>query len=443
MTHSARALAAILVDNVVAKGRSLSQLFDEYADELAAMPNKERSLTKALTHGALRHYPRWRVIIDEACGKRLKRSETLVRALLAVGLYQLLESRVPPHAAISETVNAARQLDKPWACSLLNAVLRRVQREPHTIQAWLRKTPWAMLDLPQWLWTLWKRSWPKHIQLLASGSNSQAPMTVRVNRQKTTREHYCRVLADAGIAAQPHPVAPDALVLRDPVEVNRLPGFYEGLASVQDAAAQLAGLAVAPQPEMRILDACAAPGGKTAHILEICPEAVVNAVDSDPIRLKKVEENLRRIGAKATLIRGDACHPDSWWDGQPFDVVLLDAPCSATGVIRRHPDIKLLRRLSDVTAVATTQKSMLQSLWPLVRPGGRLIYATCAVTTQENEVQIQKFIDLTPDARAVPLPWTDPSPLPTAIGWQCYPGWQFMDGFYYAALHKQTMPDTP
>jgi 16S rRNA (cytosine967-C5)-methyltransferase len=424
-----------MVAAVLHKGESLTQQLASDEAGLSRLQPPDQSLAKALAFGALRHYPRWQVLMDAAMNRPLKRSETVVRAILAIGMYQLLESRIPAHAAVSETVGAVHLLDKGWAKGLVNAVLRRVQREPEWVTETLSRTPWAAVDLPQWLWSQWRRAWPDDFRRVVTGSNMQPPMTLRVNRRHLSAQEYLVQLQERELEGRLHPLAADAVVLEEPVHVTALPGFEEGWVSVQDAAAQLAVDALDPQPGDYILDACAAPGGKTCHLLERCPDARVVAADVDQERMRRVDENLQRLSLEAQQVLADLTQPPEAWASEPFDRILLDAPCSATGVIRRHPDIKVLRRLADIEPLVEVQSKLLDSLWPLLKPGGRLLYATCSTLPQENEQQVEAFLLRHTDARVVPLPW--PPGLPARLGWQSCPGWQFMDGFYYAAIIKQ------
>lgn len=425
-----RLTAARLVDGVVRHGRSLADTLPPALERLAL---EDRGLTQELAYGTLRYQPRLDFLAEQLLSKPMKPKDGDVKALLLVGLYQLLYTHVPPHAAVSATVTATRKLKKPWAKGLINALLRRLQREQEELLALIERDPAAHRSHPQWLLQRLQQDWPEQWDAITDANNARPPMTLRVNRQQGSRDDYLAALEQAGINAAAGP-AVDAIELASPVPVERLPGFEQGRVSVQDAAAQQAALWVNPEPGERILDACAAPGGKTAHLLECCPEAQVIALDSDESRLERVHQNLHRLKLKAEVIAADAGEPASWWNQEPFDAILLDAPCSATGVIRRHPDIKLLRRESDIADLARQQQRLLQALWPLLKPGGRLIYATCSTLRQENDHQISAFLASGDGVGEHRHTETWGREMPT--GRQILPGEQGMDGFYYAHLVK-------
>jgi 16S rRNA (cytosine967-C5)-methyltransferase len=429
----ARALAATVVSQVLDQGRSLSDILPAAIARLTDA--SERGLLQELGYGVLRWYPQLAAVARVLLHKPPKRKDRDLYALVLVGLYQLIHLRVAPHAAVSLSVAAADELGKSWAKGWVNAVLRAYQRDPQLLQRVASELD-AQLAHPAWLLAQLQRDWPEHWQAIAAAANARPPMTLRVNRARTDRAAYLAQLRTCGLLAREHEFAPDALVLEAPVDVLELPGFKEGLISIQDAAAQLAALLVDARAGDRVLDACAAPGGKTAHILECRPGlAELVAVEIDAGRMGRVRDNLQRLGLSAELVVADAAAPGSWWDGRSFDRVLLDAPCSATGVIRRHPDIKVLRRAEDVDGFATQQQRLLAALWPLLRPGGTLVYATCSVLRQENETQMQRFLATYADAREIPIeaPWGRPC----AIGRQILPGESDMDGFYYACVCKR------
>ncbi len=434
----AAALAALLA--VVRDGRSLATALPRAQAGLRSGP--DRSLAQALVYGVLRWYPR----LDRLAGSMLARSlpgrDQDIRLLLLLGLYQLGWMQVPPHAAIHETVQLAHRRGKGRLSGLVNALLRRYQRERATLERRLEADPVARWAHPAWLLERLQRDWPAQWPALCTAANTHPPMVLRVNRLRARRADCLARLRAAGIEARPLPGLPDALCLAEPVPVERLPGFAEGVLSVQDAGAQWAALLLDLRPGLRVLDACAAPGGKTGHIHELAPElAELVALDRDPQRLARVEENLRRLGARARLLAEDAAAVERWWDGRPFDRILLDAPCSATGVIRRHPDIKLLRRAGDIDRLADQQRRLLDALWPLLAPGGILLYATCSLLRQENEQQVTAFLARQPQARLRALS------LPQGVA--AGPGWQLLpapavdpatggcnDGFFYAAIGR-------
>lgn len=432
MASPVRAVAAEVVSTVMTRKRQLDPVL---ATAAATLEPEDRGLLAELCYGTLRYAPRLEWWLEQLMKRPLGKRAAKVHALLMVGLYQLAETRVPPHAAVAESVEAARSLGADWASGLVNAVLRRFQRERDTWLAELETAPESpRLAHPRWLLEALRRDWPEAVEDICRANNARAPMTLRVNTARGSVAAYGERLVQAGLKAEPHPHAPDAVVLAEPTDVAALPGFRDGDVSVQDAAAQLAADLLMPRPGTRVLDACAAPGGKTAHLLERMPELDLTAVDADAGRLDRVAETLARLGLRANLTAADAAEPADWWDGRPFDAILLDAPCSATGVIRRHPDIKLLRTGRDVARVASLQARLLDALWPLLAPGGRLVYATCSVLADENGRQISGFIQRTADAGALPLAvgWGSPA----GHGRQILPGEAGMDGFFYTVLIK-------
>jgi 16S rRNA (cytosine967-C5)-methyltransferase len=384
----------------------------------------------------------------EACLVRLldrpgAKQDAELRSLLLVGLYQLLHGATPEHAAVSETVEAARALGQPRAAGLVNAVLRRFQRERAEILAVAHGSPAAKYAHPAWMLEEFARDWPERWESIAAAGNGEPPMWLRVNARRGTRDDYRARLADAGIAAEPCDFAPEALRLGEPVDVHALPGFADGDASVQDAAAQLAPRFLGAGPGMRVLDACAAPGGKACHIAELEPGlAELVALDIDAARATRIESNLARLGLPARVAVADAADPGAWWDGRPFQRILLDVPCSGSGVIRRHPDIKLLRRPADVARFAVQQSALLAACWNLLAPGGRLVYASCSVFSTENAGVVGAF--LAAAQRAVDMTESARLSLPGALPWQVAgPGCALAsgaadaDGFYYACLEKR------
>jgi len=424
-----RLVAAQVLSRVLQDGQSLTAALDKAF--LAVESAKDRAFIQALCYGVCRQYHRLDFILSQLLDKPLK--DANVKALALVGLYQLKFMRVKPHAAVSETVLGARK--KPWAKSLINALLRTYLREQEGLEHKADKCQVAALNHPDWLIKQIEQDWPEQALRIFLENNQQPPMVLRVNLAKTSREDYLQLLTGQDIAAQIISFCPPAIRLDKPVLVDLLSGFADGLVSVQDTAAQLAAGLLDVQPGHRVLDVCAAPGGKTAHILESQPQLKeLVAVDIDETRMQRVRENLQRLSLQATLVVGDAAKPEAWWDGKPFDRILLDAPCSALGVIRRHPDIKLLRRAEDIGQLQVLQKSILQAVWPLLAPGGLLLYATCSILKQENEQQVQAF--LTEHSDAVELPIDTDWGVAEACGRQILTGESTMDGFYYARLKK-------
>ncbi|WP_432742016.1 16S rRNA (cytosine(967)-C(5))-methyltransferase RsmB [Methylobacter sp. G7] len=425
-----RLVAARVLSRVLQDGQSLTAALDNAF--LSIESGKDRAFIQALCYGVCRQFHRLDFILSQLLDKPLKDAD--VKSLALVGLYQLKFMRVKPHAAVSETVLAARK--KPWAKSLINAVLRTYLREQEELEHKADKFQVAALSHPDWLIKQIEQDWPEQALTIFLENNQQPPMVLRANLAKTSREHYLQLLTEQGIEAEAVGFCRSAIRLDKPVPVDLLPGFAEGMVSVQDAAAQLAAGLLDVQPGHRVLDVCAAPGGKTAHILETQAQLKeLVAVDIDASRMLRVSENCQRLGLKATLVVGDAANPEGWWDGQPFDRILLDAPCSALGVIRRHPDIKLLRRAEDIGQLQAMQKTILQAVWPLLAPSGLLVYATCSILKQENEQQVQAFLAEHNDAVELPI----------AAGWgisgicgrQIITGESAMDGFYYARISKQ------
>ncbi|MGH8352762.1 MAG: 16S rRNA (cytosine(967)-C(5))-methyltransferase RsmB [Pseudomonas sp.] len=424
---AARALAAVLSGKA-----SLGSSLPAQLDRVEA---RDRGLTQELAFGAARWQPRLSALAEKLLQKPFKAADKDVEALLLIGLYQLLYTRIPAHAALGETVGCADQLKKPWAKALLNAVLRRAQREGAGLLAELERDPVVRTAHPRWLQKALKTHWPEHWEALCAANNAHPPLILRVNRRQGPRDAYLTELHAAGIAASACVFSRDGILLAEALDVKTLPGFAEGRVSVQDEAAQLAADLLELAPGQRVLDACCAPGGKTCHLLEAEPAlAEVVAVDLEAKRLLRVRENLQRLRLQATLIAADARQTGSWWDGQPFQRILLDAPCSATGVIRRHPDIKLTRQAEDIPALAALQGELLDALWPTLEVGGVLLYATCSVMPDENTAVIGAFLARTPGARELDIP--GPFGLKQPHGRQLLAQQGGHDGFYYAKLIK-------
>ena len=424
-----RAAAATVLAQVL-EGSTLDT---PLAQAAATVPERDRPLLAQLCYGTLRLAPRLQGLLQQLVEKPLRERDRDIQALLMLGLYQLSDSRVPDHAAVAASVEATRELGKPWAKGLVNAVLRRYRRESDALAAGL--APAAAAAHPQWLYQSLQAAWPDDIAELLAANNSQPPMTLRVNLRQGSREAWITQLAAAGIDAQPGRLAGEAVYLSQAVLVEALPGFDRGRASVQDEAAQLAADFLGAGPGDHVLDACAAPGGKTCHLLErVVGLGSVTAMDIDGGRQARVRENLTRLQLSARLVTADAANAGAALAGERFDRILVDAPCSATGVIRRHPDIKLLRKARDIPQFAAQQLDILQGVWPFLREGGRLLYATCSVLPEENQGVIASFLAGQPDAREVELP---------GIGAACAHGRQIMprregpDGLYYALLEKR------
>lgn len=424
---AAKALAAVL--------NGKASLNSSLPTQLDKVEDRDRGFTQDLAFGTARWQPRLSALAAKLLQKPFKAADADVEALLLVGLYQLLYTRVPAHAAIGETVGCADKLKKPWAKALLNAVLRRAQRESEALLAELEHDPVVRTAHPRWLQKSLKAIWPEQWEAICAANNAHPPMILRVNRRHHSRDAYLQLLAGAGINATPCGYSTDGIVLEAAADVRSLPGFGEGWISVQDEAAQLAADLLDLAPGQRVLDACCAPGGKTCHILEVEKDlAGVVAVDLEAKRLVRVRENLARLGLSAELIAADGRDTATWWDGKPFQRILLDAPCSATGVIRRHPDIKLTRQPHDIAALAVLQGELLDALWPTLEVGGILLYATCSTLPTENTEVIQAFLARTSGARELDLATTAGIKQPHGRQLLAQEGGH--DGFYYAKLIK-------
>jgi 16S rRNA (cytosine967-C5)-methyltransferase len=424
-----RLIVARVLSRVLQDGQSLTAALENALQVVES--GKDRAFIQALCYGVCRYYHRLDFILSELLDKPIKDLE--VKALALAGLYQLSYMRVKPHAAVSETVLAARK--KQWAQALINALLRRYLREQTSLEQKADNVQAAAVSHPDWLIRQIEQDWPLQAQKIFLENNRQPPMALRVNLARISRDPYLQQLSAQGMVAAAVSFCPSAIILDKPVAVDLLPGFAEGLVSVQDIAAQLAAGLLAVQPGHRVLDVCAAPGGKAAHILEHQPQLKeLVAVDIDESRMQRVTENLGRLRLPATLMVGDAANPQDWWDGQLFDRILLDAPCSALGVIRRHPDIKLLRRAEDIKPLQALQKNILHAVWPLLAPGGIMLYATCSILKQENEQQIDAFLAEHPDA--VELPIDAAWGFAGSHGRQIMTGESAMDSFYYARIGK-------
>ncbi|MEH6635114.1 MAG: 16S rRNA (cytosine(967)-C(5))-methyltransferase RsmB [Halioglobus sp.] len=430
MALDVRAAAARAIGEVLA-GKSLNQVLPPM---LAKVSERDRGLLQQLCYGTLRVGPRLQALLTQLLDKPLRDKDRDVYGLLLCGLYQLDGMRVPDHAAVAATVGATRDLKKPWAKGMTNAVLRRYLREREPLGATLDEA--AAACHPPWLFYRLRKQWPALAATIIQANNQQPPMTLRVNSSQISRDAYLEILAAQGIEASPGKISPHAIVLSQPRDVLELPGFTAGQVSVQDEAAQVAGLLLAAGPGERILDACAAPGGKACHILELQPQlAQLVAMDIDEQRLQKIAENLHRLSLSATLLLADASEPAPLLEAVSFDRILVDAPCSASGVIRRHPDVKMLRRETDIPALADQQLQILLGLWPLLKPGGTLLYATCSVLDEENSQVIQRFLTAQGAGAELCLPevtWGEP----VACGRQLLPTPEGPDGLFYALLRK-------
>jgi 16S rRNA (cytosine967-C5)-methyltransferase len=435
---SARALAVRAVINVTEEDLSLDAALERV---LANAGAASRSAVRSLTYGAIRGYFRYEAVLSRLLSQPVESIGGSPRALLSVALFELEDARTPEYAVVDAAVTTARALGLNKLSGLINAVLRRYLRERAVLDAELARNPIVRHGFPDWIAQRLRTDWPIRWTQILAACDRQAPMWLRINRRRVADRDYLAQLRAAGIGAQLADGVPHAVVLDAPCEVEALPGFAQGFVSVQDLAAQCVAFPLDLAAGQRVLDACAAPGGKTALIAEHRPDLKeLVAIDVDPNRLQRVADNLRRTGADARLIAADAGQPAVWWDGKPFDRILLDAPCSALGVIRRHPDIRIRRRSFDIEKFATTQAALLRACWGMLAPGGRLVYATCTLTRRENHDVMAVFAGETADAEMAPssgwLGWPGLGES-DGFGVQIIPGEAAADGFYYAAVSKK------
>ena len=433
VTMDVRVAAAVAIAEVL-RGRSLSALLPKYAQQVEP---SDQALLKALCFGTLRWYPQIEIILQQLIDKPLKQKELPLQALIACGIYQLLYMRIAEHAVINETVAGAKKLNRQWAKGFVNAVLRKVQRQRQSLLEQHQQNPVFQQAHPQWLISALEKDWSTAVaEQIMAANNQQAPMTLRVNSLHCSREDYLHRLADLGMAASATDYSSQGLILEAAVDVADLPGFKQGQVSIQDEAAQLAASLLELKADQRVLDACCAPGGKTCHIAELQPQLkALVAIDLEEQRLQRTRENLQRLGLSAQLLTADVGDTDQWWDGQCFDRILLDAPCSASGVIRRHPDIKLLRKGADIGKLTLIQQDLLNKVWKTLSDGGILVYATCSVFKRENDQVIAQFLAGNSDAEIMPIDqdWG----YATDYGRQLLPAENGSDGFYYARLQKR------
>lgn len=423
--HNIQLAAGQIVQQVLTEGRNLNQVLDESLRKKAVWTPQQRAALQDLSYGTLRFYGQLRAVLELLLHKPL--SDQRIYYVLLVALYQLQYSKAAQHAVVDHAVRSAQMLN-PKISGLANAILRNFLRNRETLLEQAKRRAEGKYSYPQWWMDELRAQYGERSAAILEAGNRHPPLTLRVNRRCGTLDEYAVLLEQQGLPA--HRIAPDALQLERPVSVDRLPGFFDGRVSVQDAGAQYAALLLDARTGMRVLDACAAPGGKTSHILE-CAEVEMVAADKDEQRLQRVAQNLQRLNLKAELVVGDAATPEVWWDGRPFQRILADVPCSASGVVRRHPDIKWLRRRADIDGFAAQQLAILNALWPLLAQDGKLLYATCSVFNQENEQVVAAFQAQQPDARRLPII------LPDNSKGQLLPDEQH-DGFFYALLHKNT-----
>ena len=420
-----RVIAARVLDAVLHRGRSLKA---EFAAQLPRLPDpRDRALVEAAVMAALREHGRYADALSQWMAKPPGERDGILRALLYVGFAQIEVMRLPAHAAVDATVEAARSLGRARQAGMVNALLRRALREPipaaHGDAAW-----------PRWLAARIREAWPDDAEAIFAASSAVPPMWLRVNPRAGSRDGYAGELSAANIAHRVPANLADAILLDAAVPVDALPGFESGTVSVQDGSAQRLADALELPANARVLDACAAPGGKAAHLLERHPDARILAMDIDERRVRRMREGFARLGHDIETRAADATSPETWWDGEAFDAIVIDAPCSATGIVRRQPDILLHRRESDITSLGGLQSRLLDAAWAMLKPGGTLLYATCSILPDENAVQVAAFLSRTPDAALQLLDARFGHD--TGHGHQRLPGEDGMDGFFYARIRK-------
>jgi len=420
---------------VLRDGKSLDAASEIILSDAAGCDARDLPLYQELIRGSCRWFLALRQILTPYLRKPFKAKDLDLEIIMIIGLYQILLMRIDDHAAVNESVKLVHQLKKDWSRGLVNAVLRQVIRDGINIE------PARYLDsYPQWIQKKLAQDWPHQFREIAQAGNNRAPLTLRVDLRRKSTKAIIEILLEQHINASLHGVIDSAITLEKPCDVTKLEVFNSGLVSVQDAAAQLAAGLLDCKSGMRVLDACAAPGGKTAHLLQYSDELDVVALDIDALRLTRIEQNLARIGQQAMLVCGDAANPGDWYDGAKFDRILADVPCSGSGVMRRHPDIKLLRRDSDIPQLVSHQRQILSALWPLLKSGGLLLYSTCSIFKDENERQIEWFVenhDNCAEKSLKSVQWGSEC----SFGRQILPGEHNMDGFYYACLQKVMADD--
>ena len=430
--HISQQLAAQAVSQVLA-GHNLTATLEAIFRQQTGITPQQRAATQDLSYGTLRFYGQLEALLSQLLEKSLP--DERIQSLLLVALYQLNYDKAAAHTVVDQAVKAASEFKKSWAKGLVNGVLRNFLRQRKVLAQNIAANEVAIYSYPQWWINKLKNQYPQNWQAMLEAGNQQPPLTLRVNRRISDAEAYCSKLASEGLVAEV--ISDHAIALQKPVTVNKIPGFDRGEVSVQDYGAQLAAELLDVSDGMRVLDACCAPGGKTGHILELA-EVNLTAIDHDSQRLQRTRSNLERLIVTADLLTGDAAHPEKWWNGVPFDRILADVPCSASGIVRRHVDIKWLRREADIAAFCRQQATILRGLWQLLANGGKLLYVTCSIFHEENQQQIDQFLQSHIDAKQLPLVHAElincdqinirhGQLLPTARH----------DGFFYALLQKQ------
>ncbi len=430
---SSRLIATQIIEQIIDEKITLSKALSN--NESFKQAGKDKALIQEISYGTSRWYIQLEHILTQLLQKNIKKKDTRLKYLLMIGLYQLRYMRIPSHAVVSETVNTCKKINMEWAKGLVNAILRRYIREKEKLDSLVNNIETTRVSHPNWLIKQLKNDWPDQWQNILDENNQRPPMYLRVNQLRLDRDSYLGKLNETDIKAIATPYCSDGILLEQAKDIEQLPGFSEGEVSVQELAAQLAANLLNLKSEQHVLDACAAPGGKSAHILESQTGLYLTCVEKDSTRAKKLFETLERLNLNATIKVSDINDLDNWWDKKQFDRILLDAPCSATGVIRRHPDIKLLRTPEEVSNICELQEMLLNTLWQTLKPGGLLLYVTCSILKQENSAQINKFLVSNKNCslKSIEASWG----VDTGYGRQIISGQDNMDGFFYACLEKQ------
>ncbi len=431
---SSRLIATQIVEQIIEENTTLTNALRN--NEAFMQAGNEKALIQEISYGTFRWYIQLEYLLNQLLEKRIKKKDNRLKYLMIIGLYQLRYMRIPAHAVVSETVNTCKKIKMEWAKGLVNAILRRYIREADKLNPIDSDDDSLKTSHPRWLLEKIKHDWPDEWENVLDAANQRPPMYLRVNQLRQSREQYLTKMMQAGITGKITPHSNQGILLDQPSDVEQLPGFNDGEVSVQELAAQLSVQLLDLQPGQRVLDACAAPGGKSSHILESEPDLnSLTAIEKDPNRAKRLSGTLKRLDLNAVIKVADINDIDHWWDKKTFDRILLDAPCSATGVIRRHPDIKLLRTVEEVNTISKLQRQLLTTLWQALSPGGLLVYVTCSILKQENSEIIKQFIENTPDCVLKPInaEWGKD----TSYGRQILPGQDNMDGFFYACLEKK------
>lgn len=430
---SSRLIATQIIEQVVESKITLTYALRN--NESFKQAGNDKALIQEICYGTFRWYFQLEFVLNQLLEKRIKKKDSRLKYLIITGLYQLRFMRIPAHAVVSETVSTCKKIKMQWAKGLVNAILRRYIRETDFINSNIDKDDKLKESHPRWICEQLKLDWPEDWKDILVANNQHPPMYLRVNQLRQTREQYLIKLEKAGIGAQITPYSKQGILLEKPIDVKQLPGFENGEVSVQELAAQLSVELLDLKPGHSVLDACAAPGGKSSHILESQPGIKsLTTIEKDPGRAKRLSETLGRLGLHAITKVSDIIDLDHWWDNKSFDRILLDAPCSATGVIRRHPDIKLLRTPEEVKTISMLQMQLLETLWQTLKPKGLLVYVTCSIFKQENSKLIKHFVDNNSDSVLKPIEgqWG----IDTGHGKQILTGQNNMDGFFYACLEK-------